>query len=634
MLRQFWCVLAVAGAMMISVPAAEADGDKGAAPPSAADLAAPAAYGEPQISPDGRRIAALATDDGRARILITDLADPARAVRTLSLGDSEQLAWLRWAGSGRLLLSLASERQPPRLVALDLASGTRTPLGASEAGARGDNVIHLDRAGTFLLLSGGTERQAFPAVYRIDLASGAATRLVAPQTGVREWYADSAGVVRAGLGSSGDRRWLLYRAGEGEAFTETSGRTLDLDGDVDQLVPVAGSDQGYAIAGAPGGRYALFRYDFAADRLGTIVYEHPRVDLDGFQTSPEGSLLGVVYTEDREETRWFDSRLADAQARIDAALPDSVNRIVSMSDDRRRLLVWSGGATNPGRFHLFDEASGAIETLADPYPSLRGRRLAAMAAIRYRARDGLEIRGYLTLPAGRTATGLPLVVVPHGGPFVRDSWSYDPWVQYLAAQGYAVLQPNYRGSTGFGRDFVEAGDGEWGRGMQDDVDDGVEWLAAQGMIDRGRVCIMGASYGGYAAMWAAVQQPARYRCAISFAGISDVDGQLRYDRGTFASARQFRSWRHRIQGDASSLAALSPLKFVDRMTVPILIAHGTADETVPLFQSQRLHEALVRRKRPHEYVAYPGEDHGLADPDNNADFLGRVGAFLAKHNPS
>jgi dipeptidyl aminopeptidase/acylaminoacyl peptidase len=224
--------------------------------------------------------------------------------------------------------------------------------------------------------------------------------------------------------------------------------------------------------------------------------------------------------------------------------------------------------------------------------------------------------------------------MPHGGPFVRDTYGYDAWVQYLAAKGYAVLQPNYRGSTGYGREFVEAGNGQWGRGMQDDADDGVKWLAAQGVADPARVCIMGASYGGYAAMRAAARNPEIYRCAISFAGISDVAAQLGYDRKTFESGEAFRAWRHRIQGEAATLDQLSPLKSVARMTVPILIAHGAEDTTVPVAQSVRLHEALARLGRAHSHVIYPGEGHGLDDPEHAADFLNRVGAFLDKYNPA
>jgi dipeptidyl aminopeptidase/acylaminoacyl peptidase len=633
MLRRVICALALTGAMGIAGPAA-ARTDV----PSAADLAARPSIESPMLAPDGKRVVARMLSDGETHIRITDLF--AHSVREVPVAAHDQVEWLRWAGSSRLLLSIGSvERRgdmpirTSRLAVFDLASGNRTDLHLRGLRISDESVIHVDRAGAFLLLSAQAAQERSPAVYRVDLASGEPARIVEPQRDVWQWYADSKGVVRAGVGSRGNARWMLYRADDGQAFRRAPGRG-SAEGGADQLFPVAGSDQGYAIAGSAHGRYALFRYDFAADRLGALVYENPQVDIDGYETSPEGALLGVAFTDDRDEMLWLDPALKAIQARLDKALPEASNRIVSMSDDRSRALVWSGSATDPGGFYLFDTATGRTDLFARTHEAMRGKQLSPMYSVHYRARDGLDIPAYVTLPTGRGARGLPLIVMPHGGPFVRDSYGYDAWVQYLASRGYAVLQPNYRGSTGYGRAFVEAGDGQWGRGMQTDADDGVAWLAARGTIDARRVCIMGASYGGYAAMWAAARNPETYRCAISFAGISDVAAQLRHDRPTFGSGRDFNAWRARIKGEGTSLADLSPLHFVDTMTVPILIAHGDADDNVPLFQSQALDAALTRRGRLHEYVVYPGEGHGLDDPADNADFLNRVGAFLDRYNPS
>jgi dipeptidyl aminopeptidase/acylaminoacyl peptidase len=225
--------------------------------------------------------------------------------------------------------------------------------------------------------------------------------------------------------------------------------------------------------------------------------------------------------------------------------------------------------------------------------------------------------------------------MPHGGPFARDEWSYDVWAQFLANRGYLVLQPNFRGSTGYGKNFVEKGLGQWGRAMQDDIDDGVKWLVDQGKADPKRVCIMGASFGGYAAMWAAARNPDIYRCAISFAGISDVDAMLKYDRKSFSAPRYYRNWRDRVQGDKKfDLDSVSPLTAVNRISIPLLIAHGGKDENVPPSQSRKLHEALVKAGKKDEFVVYDEEKHGFEDPKNHIDFLKRVDAFLDAHNPA
>jgi dienelactone hydrolase len=620
MLRPLLCAVLL-GVLLSSGAAA----DPGGALPSIAELAQPAAMPDPEISPDGRWL--VERSDGPARIALTDLLT--RTTRPIDFA-GQQLGFFRWAGNGQLILDLSSvERRGgrnSRLVAYDIATARQTLLAGTRAG---DEVIHVDRAGGFVLVRSQAEG-GMPSVQRIDLASGKTAQVVGPQAGVWDWYVDAAGVVRAGVGASGRAAWLLYRSSDGERFRRPA-RGAHLG--IEQLAAVRGSDQGYAIAEGPGGRTALYRYDFARSALGAMLYQHPRVDLDGLQLAPDGTLLRVDFAEDRDGVRWFDAGLGQAQAAIDAALPDRVNRIVSMSDDRQRLVVMSSAPTDPGTFHLYDRAIGVVQPLMAVNPEASARRLSAMTSVRYRARDGLEIPGYLTLPAGREARSLPLIVMPHGGPFARDSWSYDPWVQYLAAKGYAVLQPNFRGSTGFGLDFLRAGNGEWGRGMQDDVDDGVAWLAKQGMIDSKRVCIMGASYGGYAALWATVRNPQAYRCAISFAGISDIAAQLAFDRKTFEPG-DFKRWQARIQGKAPSLDSLSPLTFADRIATPLLIAHGSEDETVPVGQAQMLHAKLTKLGRAHDYRVYAGEGHDLEDPANIADFLTRVGAFLDAHNPA
>jgi dipeptidyl aminopeptidase/acylaminoacyl peptidase len=240
------------------------------------------------------------------------------------------------------------------------------------------------------------------------------------------------------------------------------------------------------------------------------------------------------------------------------------------------------------------------------------------------------------LPVGRAAKNLPLIVMPHGGPYgVRDRGDYDSEVQLLANRGYAVLQPNYRGSESYGRSFEEKGTGQWGRAMQDDLDDGMDWLVKQGIADPKRVCMVGSSYGGYAAMWGATRNPERYRCAASFAGVMDVPRQLKYSRDFFVNAKSARKWKDRVRGEQSfNLSDISPIGQVPRLSVPVLITHGDKDQRVPLKQSALYAKALEKAGKPFEYHVYPGEGHGLTNPDNRKDYFDRLEAFLAKHNPA
>ena len=275
-----------------------------------------------------------------------------------------------------------------------------------------------------------------------------------------------------------------------------------------------------------------------------------------------------------------------------------------------------------------------MDPIATPYAKLDGVRLAPVTPIKYKARDGLTIPGYLTMPLDRPDHGLPLIVMPHGGPFARDTWDYDPYVQFLASRGYVVLQPNFRGSTGYGKDYVEKGYGQWGRGMQDDVDDGVDWLIKSGKVDAKRVCIMGASYGGYAALWGAIRNPEKYRCAVSLSGVTDLPGMLRADRRSFNAPRYFRDWQSHVRGEDKKvdLDTVSPLAQAARLNVPVLIAHGEKDDNVLPKQAHQMVKALAAKPNV-EALFYKDEGHGLTKKEDMADFLTHLDAFLAKHNP-
>jgi dipeptidyl aminopeptidase/acylaminoacyl peptidase len=258
-----------------------------------------------------------------------------------------------------------------------------------------------------------------------------------------------------------------------------------------------------------------------------------------------------------------------------------------------------------------------------------------MEAVRYKARDGLEIPGYLTLPAGREAKGLPLVILPHGGPYgVRDTLRYDPEVQFLASRGYAVLQPNYRGSESYGLAFHKRGEGEWGRKMQDDLDDGMDWLVARGIVDPKRACLVGSSYGGYAAAWGATRNPERYRCAASFAGVFDLRTQLRYTR-EFLISKVYREYKQTVKGpETFDLDSVSPLREVKRLKVPLLLIHGDDDSIVPVEQSKSYASALKSAGKAHDLHIIKNEGHGFREKGSFALYLGKLEAFLAQHNPA
>lgn len=334
---------------------------------------------------------------------------------------------------------------------------------------------------------------------------------------------------------------------------------------------------------------------------------------------------------DRARVHWMDPVLADVQALIDKAVGTKAAQIVSLSRDQRRMIIWVGDASQPGSYYFLDAgAGGNMQRFSFVNEAIKSERLSPVSVYRYKARDDLSIEAVLTLPEGRDAKNLPLILMPHGGPEARDAAEYDWWVQFLASRGYAVVQPNYRGSTGYGQAFQEAGDGQWGLKMQDDLNDAVADLAAKGTIDPKRVCIVGASYGGYAAMRGAQRDGGKFRCAISYAGVSDLNGMLNYDGGFLYSNSARAGWREA----APDLKSVSPVNHAANFSAPILIMHGKEDRRVPIAQSRRMVARLKGASKPVDYVEQPLGDHYFSREADRHQFLQVMEAFLAKHNPA
>jgi dipeptidyl aminopeptidase/acylaminoacyl peptidase len=310
----------------------------------------------------------------------------------------------------------------------------------------------------------------------------------------------------------------------------------------------------------------------------------------------------------------------------------------SWTRDFGKLVVRVEGEEDAGTYYLVDLKTNKADLLADAWPDVPPEAIATVRTLTYKAADGLAIPAYLTTPAGRDTRKLPLIVLPHGGPEARDEPGFDWWAQALASRGYAVLQPQFRGSDGFGRKFVEAGYGQWGRKMQTDLSDGVRHLASQGVIDPKRVCIMGASYGGYAALAGATLDPGVYRCAVSVNGVSDLPMMLAAearvaggsDRANIRYWSRFMGASFRQRGE---LDAVSPARQAAKADGPILLIHGKDDTVVPYQQSAEMHRALERAGKPVQLVTLPAEDHWLSRGTTRLQMLKSAVAFLETHNP-
>ncbi|MFM9936721.1 MAG: prolyl oligopeptidase family serine peptidase [Novosphingobium sp.] len=603
----------------------------------------------PLLSPDGKHVAAYVNSDGRNLLGIFDLADG--APKLLNIGKSLDFNWFRWAGNDRVLLSVGKtvpwegdEAWQTRLLVYDVSTQQQRFIGGKTEGLDGDDVLWVDPEGKSILLSYQQTIYDYPSVSMIDLSKNRAKQVVSARADLWDWYADDKGVVRAGLIFNDNDTWqMIYREKEDASFrTVVKADVADREAGCVFYRIYQATDEGYCIMlNEATGRDALWRFNFATRKRGELVFDAPGVNVDDFDTQTgSANLFAAWYTDDRPRAHWFDAELGTLQTQIDKAVSNAVGdraaTILSYSRDRSRMVVHLGGSNDPGRYYVFDRDGGVMQLFAQANDKLKSSQLSPARYTKYKARDGLDIPAYVTLPQGRPAKNLPLVIMPHGGPYdVRDDGTYDVEVQFLANRGYVVLQPEYRGSGGYGKTFYKQGKGQWGRAMQDDLDDGMDWLVKQGTIDPKRVCLVGSSYGGYAAMWGAIRNPERYRCAASFAGVSDLKRLLKYQSGFFRSKRYRDDWRRTVMGDDKfDLTTVSPLYTADKLQVPLLLVHGDDDQRVPYKQSKLMADALAKAGKPAEFITLKDEGHGFSSSANQQVWLDKLDAFLAKYNPA
>jgi dipeptidyl aminopeptidase/acylaminoacyl peptidase len=349
-------------------------------------------------------------------------------------------------------------------------------------------------------------------------------------------------------------------------------------------------------------------------------------------------LIGAIVREE-PKAQFFDQVLLARFKATRKAFPGFTVSLISYSQGLQRMVVKTEGGDDSGTYWTVDIASGKASPVGYPYPAIRPADVGESRAFHYAASDGLDIEAILTLPPGKQETGLPLVVMPHGGPIrVSDEVGFDWWAQAYASRGYAVIQPNYRGSSGYGRAFVEAAFGQWGRKMQTDLSEGVTKLAKDGVIDPKRVCIVGASYGGYAALAGVTLQQGIYRCAVSVAGPSDLKAFFNWEgRRSGFDTEVTRFWRALIVADAGGdgvMSVLSPSSAAARADAPIMLIHGKDDTVVPIEQSELMESALKRAGKPYEMVVLNGEDHWLSREETRKMMLRAAVEFVEKYNPS
>jgi len=598
-----------------------------------------------RLSPDGRYVSAITRDDGPgvADNLVIRPVDGSAPLRHLTTYNLQQdVGYHLWAAPRTILFQRVSGRDEPRgfqansgLFAVDRDSGDLRRLSVptvfrlAQAPARRSGKVLL------WLYSGG---RPFPAAGWLDVERGQVGRQIHSEPGVIGWYADQEQQIRASLltGSKAGPGRLTLR------FRDTP------DDPWNKAIPLelGSSDfQGFDQSGhsvwisTPGDdRIELFRADSKSGRLGTPVVADPLYDVDGaLLQDADGRALEISYMADLPRRVTLDPGWQIHYANIDRLLPETFNAVIGWDNRMTRLLVRAGSDRNPGAFYLYTPQQQHLDFLGAAAPWLHRAQLSATEPVSFVARDGKRLYGYYTPPVGHKRGTAALVLTPHGGPYgVRDVWGFNAQTQFLASRGYGVLQVNYRGSGGYGKNFELAGYGQWGLAMQDDLSDAVGWAVNSGRADPARVCIFGASYGGYAALMGLIKTPELYRCGISFAGISDRMFMHVNDKRRFSGQDRagFVDMFGDPELDPEQFEATSPINHIDRIRVPVLVAHGQVDDQVDIRHYRLLTRQLRKHRKQYEKFERRFEGHGLIKESNRIAFYETLAVFLARYNPT
>jgi dipeptidyl aminopeptidase/acylaminoacyl peptidase len=622
-----------------------------------------------QMSPSGSAVAMIVrTPQGRSALVVAEVKD-LKAVSVVAGFNNADVYLMRWINDNRLYFvsadskggtasdtiggsSFAVDRDGKNLVQLTTSDwdynqeNKGSKIASKVLPAEYRLVSAIDDGSDDVVvgrrLYSSTDYSLDQIVlYRLDTRSRHLTRLLdasgaAPPQAITSWLLDSKGMPRIAIHAK-KGRYAVYSL-------DPTTRKWDLLGDFDALAnegfrpEFLGFDDVLYVSSTKAGdsTSALYRYDLKQKKMA----EQPLIRLDGFDFDGgaeydhlAGKIVGIHYTTDAAGTAWLDAKFKEYQKTVDAALPGAVNTITcGHCLTSERLLVISESDRQPPRFIVFDPASGKLAQIGAARPDIVPGQMGSREFQRIAARDGLSIPVYVTMPPGKASGPLPTVVFVHGGPYVRGGyWEWEAEAQFLASRGYLVLQPEFRGSTGFGYKHFIAGRRQWGLAMQDDLADVAKWAIAKGLADPKRVGIAGASYGGYATLMGLINDPGVFRCGVEWVGVTDISLMFT-SAWSDASNDQLQYGMRYLVGDpdkdADALKKVSPVAQAQRLTQPILLAYGGRDARVPGVHLTAFRDALGKTNKNVEWVFYADEGHGWFYEQNKFDFWTKVENFL------
>jgi dipeptidyl aminopeptidase/acylaminoacyl peptidase len=581
-----------------------------------------------QVSPDGKTVSFMQPYERRMNVFVQPRAGGA-AVRVT--GETERdVAGYFWKGPNRIVyVKDFKGDENYHIVSVDLDGKNLTDLTPFE-GVRAQIVDgRVDHDDEMLIGLNKRNPEIFD-VYRLDLKTKE-LKMIAENPGqITSWVTDHEGRIRVATSTDGVNTSILYRADENAPFTTVI--TTNFKQEISPLFFTFDNKKLYASSNINRDKSAIVLMDPATAKEEKVLFEHPEVDVSSLSYSHKRKVLtGVSFTTWKSERKFFDTEIEAIYRDLERQLAGYEITLQSQDKNEGIFVVAASNDRTQGVRYLYDAATKQLTKLAEIAPWLPEKHLVEVKPITYQARDGLTMHGYLTLPLGG-GKNLPMVVNPHGGPWARDSWGYNPELQFLANRGYAILQVNFRGSTGYGRKFWEAGFKQWGRKMQDDVSDGVAYAIKEGIADPKRVAIYGASYGGYATLAGLTFTPELYACGVDYVGVSNL---FTFMKTIPPYWKPMIEMLYEMVGDPEKdkelLAAASPVMHADKIRVPLFIAQGAKDPRVNKDESDQMVAALKKRGIEVEYMVKDNEGHGFHNEENRFEFYEAMERFLAKH---
>ena len=610
-------------------------------------------FNDVKLSPNGDYLAATVPFEDKTALVILRRADN-KVTANFRLGKNTHVAGFWWVNPERVVISMARKfgeldspqldgnlyavnadgTKPAILVGQDVQSagpGTKIqPKKVEQIAAFVVDELKADDKHIVISVQPFSD-DPYTRVEKIDVYTGRRQPLARAPVRNADFITDNQGLVRFAIGFGTDNvRKLYYRKAESAEWELISAANIGEGIEI----PIGFSDDdktAYFRAERKSGPDAIVAYDIATQKRSEVLRD-AKVDPSGYiyrgdSTTP----VGAFFVDGKRTTKFFDAAAPEARLykSLESAFGGDPVRITSRSSDQRLALVEVSSASNPGDFFLFDTTAKKAEHLLSRRDWFDPAEMAEKRGISFKARDGLALQGYLSVPKGSSGKNLPMVVMPHGGPYdIQDPWGFDGDAQMLAAAGYAVLQVDFRGSGGYGQAFVHAGAREWGGKMQDDVTDATRWAIQQGIADSGRICIYGASYGAYAALMGAAREPALYKCAAGYVGVYDLPTM--HTTGDIQRRGSGETYLREWIGSREELGAVSPTRMADRIKVPVFLAAGGEDERAPIAHSKMMEQALRKAGASVETLYYDTEGHGFYTEDHQREYYTKLLAFLAR----